>query len=94
MLFEQEFSRVVRQNNNADKDQSAHLAQLLELALAWDAIEVAKEHIIKDDLSDMSVSISKQLDDTSHLIFVDKNQTISFLPSSDSRSSKFREYIH
>jgi hypothetical protein len=27
----------------------------LKLALAWDAIEVAKEHIIKDDLSDLSV---------------------------------------
>lgn len=30
-------------------------AQLLELALAWDAIAVAKEHIIKDDLSDLKV---------------------------------------
>jgi hypothetical protein len=27
----------------------------LKLALAWDAIEVAKEHIIKDDLSDLDV---------------------------------------
>ena len=33
--------------------------QLLQLALAWDAIEVAKQHIIKDDLSDLSVSKRK-----------------------------------
>jgi len=28
----------------------------LKLALAWDAIEVAKEHIIKDDLDDLTVN--------------------------------------
>jgi hypothetical protein len=27
------------------------------LALAWDAIEVAKEYIIKDDLSDLDVNL-------------------------------------
>jgi hypothetical protein len=32
----------------------------LLLALAWDAIQVAKEHIIKDDLSDLDVSFCKE----------------------------------
>ena len=36
-------------------------AQLLELALAWDAIDVAKEHIIKDDLSDLSVRVERTM---------------------------------
>ena len=30
--------------------------QLLELALAWDALGVAKEYIIKDDVNDLEVS--------------------------------------
>ncbi|CAF1054407.1 unnamed protein product [Adineta steineri] len=35
--------------------------QLLQLALAWDAIEIAKEHIIKDDLSDLSPQAKEKL---------------------------------
>ena len=30
--------------------------QLLGLALAWDALGVAKEYIIKDDVTDLEVS--------------------------------------
>jgi hypothetical protein len=30
------------------------------LALAWNAIDVAKEHIIKDDLSDLDVSLKRK----------------------------------
>jgi len=29
------------------------------LALAWNAIDVAKEHVIKDDLSDLDVSLKE-----------------------------------
>ena len=32
--------------------------QLLRLALAWNAFAVAKEHIIKDDLNDLDVSLN------------------------------------
>ncbi|CAF1532094.1 unnamed protein product [Adineta ricciae] len=35
--------------------------QLLQLALAWDAIEVAKQHIIKDDLNDLSPETKEKL---------------------------------
>lgn len=43
----------------AKQDKSSDVSsrkQLLRLALAWDAIEVAKELIIKEDLSDFDVS--------------------------------------
>ena len=38
-------------------DHGLNREQLLQLALAWDAIEVAKEHIIKDDLNDLNVKV-------------------------------------
>ena len=48
-------------NSDADKGNKTNKEQLLKLALAWDAIEVAKEHIIKDDLTDLSVSLKEKI---------------------------------
>lgn len=47
---------VAKQKRNCESSSELDRAQLLKLALAWDAIEIAKAHIIKDDLSDLSVS--------------------------------------
>ena len=50
-LLENDFSLAKQKKNNTGLDRE----QLLQLALAWNAIEVAKEHIIKDDLSNLNV---------------------------------------
>jgi hypothetical protein len=47
---------VAKQKESSKNQAGLNREQLLQLALAWDAIEVAKEHIIKDDLNDLSVS--------------------------------------
>jgi len=47
---------IAKKQKNSENKSGLNREQLLQLALAWDAIEVAKEHIIKDDLSDLTVS--------------------------------------
>jgi hypothetical protein len=41
---------------NSENNTGLNREQLLHIALAWDAIEVAKEYIIKDDLNDLNVN--------------------------------------
>ncbi len=41
---------------NSENNIGLNREQLLHIALAWDAIEVAKEYIIKDDLNDLNVN--------------------------------------
>jgi hypothetical protein len=50
---------IAKQKKSSETKAGLDREQLLQLALAWDAIEVAKEHIIKDDLNDLSVSSKK-----------------------------------
>lgn len=49
---------IAKQNKNTG---GLNREQLLQLALAWNAIEVAKEHIIKDDLNDLTVETKQKL---------------------------------
>jgi hypothetical protein len=58
ILIFQYFFFVAKQKQCSETKAGLNREQLLQLALAWDAIEVAKEYIIKDDLNDLSV-ISK-----------------------------------
>ncbi|UJR10750.1 hypothetical protein I4U23_014938 [Adineta vaga] len=50
-----------KQKESSKSQAGLHREQLLQLALAWDAIEVAKEHIIKDDLNDLSIETKEKL---------------------------------
>jgi hypothetical protein len=50
------FFSIAKQKKSSENKAGLNREQLLQLALAWNAIEVAKEHIIKDDLSDLTVS--------------------------------------
>ncbi len=52
---------VAKQKESSKNQAGVNREQLLQLALAWDAIEVAKEQIIKDDLNDITVSSKKIL---------------------------------
>ena len=51
-----DFFLSAKQKRNAKSDAGVQREQLLLLALAWDALAVAKEYIIKDDLNDLNVS--------------------------------------
>ena len=47
---------VSARQSEAKNSKSSHQRfQLLDLAIDWDALDVAKEHIIKDDLSEIQV---------------------------------------
>ena len=48
-----------KQNENLQKNTGIHRQQLLQLALDWDALAIAKEQIIKDDLNDLDVIITE-----------------------------------
>ena len=48
---------VKQQQIGEERDASLIREQLLLLALDWDAIDVAKEQIIKDDLNNLTVRI-------------------------------------
>ncbi|CAF3990732.1 unnamed protein product [Rotaria sordida] len=50
-----------KQQESSEKNKAVNRQQLLQLALAWNAIHVAKEHIIKDDLSDIRPEIKEKL---------------------------------
>jgi hypothetical protein len=52
---------IAKIEKSSETNKTAKRVQLLHLALAWDAIEIAKEHIIKDDLSDLDVSLEENL---------------------------------
>ncbi|CAF1249047.1 unnamed protein product [Adineta ricciae] len=54
------FEAIIHAKQEKSSDVSSR-KQLLRLALAWDAIEVAKELIIKDDLSDFDEQSKSQL---------------------------------
>ena len=47
---------AAKQKTRTNVKTGLNREQLLELALAWDSIDVAKEYIIKDDVSDLQVS--------------------------------------
>lgn len=49
------FSAKQKKNSGNGNDAAQDREKLLELALAWDALSVAKEHIIKEDLNDLNV---------------------------------------
>lgn len=53
------FFFIAKQQESANENKAATRKQLLLLALAWDAIDVAKEHIIKEDLSDLDVNFKE-----------------------------------
>ncbi|CAF0881591.1 unnamed protein product [Adineta steineri] len=57
------FEAIIHANleKSSVADKASTRKQLLLLALAWDAIEVAKELIIKDDLSDLDESTKAEL---------------------------------
>lgn len=46
---------IAKQTKRIENNLELDRGQLLELALAWDAIEIANEYIIKDDLNDLTV---------------------------------------
>ncbi|CAF1216246.1 unnamed protein product, partial [Rotaria magnacalcarata] len=50
-----------KQEKSLEKNTAVDREQLLNLALAWNAIEVAKDHIIKDDLNDLSSAVKEKL---------------------------------
>jgi hypothetical protein len=49
---------AAKQKTRTDVNKGLNREQLLELALAWDALGVAKEYIIKDDVNDLEVSLA------------------------------------
>ncbi|CAF0911252.1 unnamed protein product [Rotaria sp. Silwood1] len=57
------FEAIIRAKEKKSSEINSELdrGQLLELALAWDAIEIAKEHIIKDDLNDLTSETKDKL---------------------------------
>ncbi|CAM2727627.1 unnamed protein product [Rotaria socialis] len=50
-----------KQHRSLETNKAVDRKQLLRLALAWNAIQVAKDHIIKDDLNDISSQVKEQL---------------------------------
>ncbi|CAF3473511.1 unnamed protein product [Rotaria socialis] len=50
-----------KQEKSLEKNTVVDREQLLNLALAWNAIEVAKDHIIKDDLNDLNAAVKEKL---------------------------------
>ena len=54
-LFPRNLFVVAKKTKSSEAKSELNRGQLLQLALAWDAIEVAKEHIIKDDLNSLDV---------------------------------------
>lgn len=47
---------AAKQKTRSNVNTGLNREQLLELALAWDALGVAKEYIIKDDVNDLEVN--------------------------------------
>ncbi|CAF4285885.1 unnamed protein product [Rotaria sp. Silwood2] len=50
-----------KQQESVEKNKAVNRDQLLYLALAWNAIHVAKEYIIKDDLNDLRPDTKEKL---------------------------------
>ncbi|CAF1110172.1 unnamed protein product [Rotaria sordida] len=50
-----------KQKKSSETNSELDREQLLQLALAWDAIEIAKEYIVKDDLNDLTSEKKEQL---------------------------------
>ncbi|CAF4117301.1 unnamed protein product [Rotaria sp. Silwood2] len=50
-----------KQKKNSEINSELDRGQLLQLALAWDAIEIAKEYIVKDDLNDLTSETKEKL---------------------------------
>ncbi|CAF4967766.1 unnamed protein product [Rotaria sp. Silwood1] len=50
-----------KQQKSLETNTSVDREQLLQLALAWNAIHVAKEHIMKDDLNDLDSDAKERL---------------------------------
>ena len=70
--------------------------QLINLAIDWDALDVAKEHIIKDDLSEIRVKmkISKEKENVFLVSSLGKSKERIISESIGSQSSGFCEYVY
>ena len=61
---------LVKQQIGEERDAALIREQLLLLALDWDAIDVAKEQIIKDDLDNLTVRIEHGFNDIGNDTFL------------------------
>ena len=95
-IFPRLMSFPVKQHESAKTKTGLHRQQLLQLALAWDAIEIAKQHIIKDDLDDLSVrrerGAPRSVD--GRLCIVGRNEGEAIRRGAHSRSSTVRQRLH
>ncbi|CAF0835391.1 unnamed protein product [Didymodactylos carnosus] len=60
-LAETIFEAIIEARQKTSPNSTADRIQLLQLALAWDCIEVAKEHIIKNNVDDFKLDAEEKL---------------------------------